>query len=237
MASNPEFVTNYRVEEFQFTDTFSTRPRLLFKGGATAAYSASDPTIYRAGGSRIHAINISTNDAANNTLTLFKATLATNVANMGTASFATNNTITRSTGSFVTDNWAVGQRLFVGPVSPASVLQPTTPGNGQLVTITTVAATTLTVSGTPFAGTPETIPTGFALWRLNTLCVLSVPLNAGFASGVPAVSGLQPAILPFLDESPNRFLTFGANDYLAGAVGTAMGTGEVMDIEVYAGDY
>jgi hypothetical protein len=66
--------------------------------------------------------------------------------------------------------------------------------------------------------------------------VLSVPLNAG-TSGIPAVSGLQPAIMPFLDESPNRFITLGKDDYLAVAVGTAMGSGEVTDIAVHAGDY
>lgn len=56
--------------------------------------------------------------------------------------FATTSTITRSTGSFVTDGFKVGSRVLVQGAAVA--------GNNGTFTLTDVAATTLTVSGTPF---------------------------------------------------------------------------------------
>lgn len=60
----------------------------------------------------------------------------------GTVAFATSNTFTRTTGSFITDGFLVGDYLFVQNCED-------TANNGSYE-ITNVAATTLTVSGTPF---------------------------------------------------------------------------------------
>lgn len=60
----------------------------------------------------------------------------------GTIAFATSNTFTRTTGSFVTDGFLVGDYLFIQNAED-------TANNGSYL-ITAVAATTLTVSGTPF---------------------------------------------------------------------------------------
>lgn len=235
MSQDPQFVAEYRDAIMQITDQHGTRPRLVCKGGAAVAYSSSDPTVYREGGSRIHALSATTNDTANNTCLLGKARSRTLVADMGTASIATTSTITRSSGSFVTDGFLVGQRIAILPTAAESGANLTTAANGQICVLTAVAATTLTVSGTPLV--VETILAGFAIYQLTQLGVTSVPLNSGFASGVPAVSLLSPSVMPWVDDTPNRFMTLGPNEWLWAAAGTALGAGEVMDISAMLGDY
>lgn len=60
----------------------------------------------------------------------------------GTIAFATSSTITRASGSFITDGFLVGDYVFVQNAE-------NTANNGSFL-ITAVAALTLTVSGTPF---------------------------------------------------------------------------------------
>ena len=63
-----------------------------------------------------------------------------NLGNPDTCNFATSSTITRATGSFITDGYAVGGQVTV--INSAS--------NDGTYVITGVAALTLTVTGTPF---------------------------------------------------------------------------------------
>lgn len=60
----------------------------------------------------------------------------------GTLAFATSSTFTRTTGSFITDGFKVGDYVFFQNAED-------TANNGSFL-ITNVAATTLTVTGTPF---------------------------------------------------------------------------------------
>ena len=60
----------------------------------------------------------------------------------GTLAFATTSTFTRTTGSFITDGFKVGDRVFFQ--------NPEDAGNSGSFVLTAVAATTLTVTGTPF---------------------------------------------------------------------------------------
>lgn len=60
----------------------------------------------------------------------------------GTLAFATSSTFTRTTGSFITDGFLVGDYVFFQNAEDT--------GNNGAFEITGVAATTLTVSGTPF---------------------------------------------------------------------------------------
>lgn len=60
----------------------------------------------------------------------------------GTIAFATTSTFTRTTGSFVTDGFLVGDYLFIQNAEDVA--------NNGSYEITAVAATTITVSGTPF---------------------------------------------------------------------------------------
>lgn len=64
------------------------------------------------------------------------------IGNPATCTFATSSTITRASGSFITDGYKVGGRVTIRNAGHSS-------RNGTF-TITAVAALTLTVSGTPF---------------------------------------------------------------------------------------
>lgn len=69
-----------------------------------------------------------------------------NHGNPATCDFATTSTITRSAGSFITDGYKVGGQV--------TVINSTS--NDGTYTLTAVAATTLTVSGTPFTTGTDT---------------------------------------------------------------------------------
>ncbi len=64
------------------------------------------------------------------------------IGNPPTCTFATSSTITRASGSFVSDGYKVGGRV--------TIREATVSGNDGTFTLTGVAALTLTVSGTPF---------------------------------------------------------------------------------------
>lgn len=68
--------------------------------------------------------------------------------NPPTCTFATSNTITRASGSFITDGYQIGGRVSVRAATE-------TENNGTWV-LTGVAALTLTVTGTPFATGADT---------------------------------------------------------------------------------
>lgn len=71
------------------------------------------------------------------------------IGNPASCNFATSSTITRASGSFITDGYKVGGRVTIRAAGHAS-------RNGTFV-LTAVTATTLTVSGTPFTtGTDAT---------------------------------------------------------------------------------
>lgn len=69
-----------------------------------------------------------------------------NLGNPDTCDFATSSTITRATGSFVTDGYAIGGQV--------TVLSSTS--NDGTYVVTAVAALTLTVTGTPFTTGTDT---------------------------------------------------------------------------------
>jgi hypothetical protein len=64
------------------------------------------------------------------------------IGNPASCDFATSSTITRSAGSFITDGYKVGGRV--------TIRNATVGGNNGTFVLTAVAATTLTVTGTPF---------------------------------------------------------------------------------------
>jgi len=70
------------------------------------------------------------------------------IGNPPTCTFATTNTITRASGSFVTDGYKKGGRVTIRAATQSQ--------NNGTFTLTAVAALTLTVSGTPFATGADT---------------------------------------------------------------------------------
>ena len=139
-----------------------------------------------------------------------------------------SDTITRTTGSFVTDGWLIGDRMWVHA--------PTTLANGFFVTLTGVVALTLTFA-TATVNTAENFPTGAIIYRLAQMHLTTLAANAGNAASTNALDMIITD-WPIADVTPDRYLTLGANDGLVFSVGTAVGASpDRIDITVWGGDY
>ena len=219
MATAPIFVGSWNVRATTFIAAHSTALALpVFIAGSS--------------GSRVHGIAVANTDAGASTAILYYGTRMTLQSAMGTGAFVDNggnpDTITRISGSFVTDGWLVGDRLLVSG--------PTTLANAFFVTLTVVAALTLTFV-TSTTATAEDLPSGAIMYKLAQLHLTTLAINAGNAA---ATSALDMLITdwPIADVTPDRYIILGANDVLAMSLGTAVGASpDRVDVTVYGGDY
>jgi hypothetical protein len=213
MGSNPQFVATYRSTQTQLVAAHAKNPRPIWTPGAN--------------GSRIHSINIATDDStASQTILLYRAVEIETNASMTPAALTATPTITRSIGSFVTDGWQVNQRAFL--------LGSNNLSNDQATVVTTVAAGTLTITGT---FTAESSWPG-ALYRASLIATISLPASSGAAAATPPLNVLNPNLLPTLVGSPDNFFVLGSNDLLLAAVGnTNVASAKSVDIVVEGGDY
>lgn len=217
MATSPLFLAQNRGEQTIFVPGFAQRPRVIYTPGTL--------------GSQIKGINIASTDATGTIVVEFgiarKLTLA---GNMGTGAFVdgggSDDSITRTTGSFITDGWQVGQRVAIG--------EATSLANEFDALLTTVAATSLglptgTVAVAENFDTATFIARYVKGWRVSVL--------AGSGVTLAAVSGMESADAPFFDGSPSRRLELGPNDLLLANLDTTLLTNETIDISVIGGDY
>lgn len=197
----------------------STRPVVVFTADATD-------------GSRVHAINAVSGDTAANTARLYVGRPLSLSASMGTGAFVDggggSDTITRSSGSFVTDGWVVGDRLLA--------VNSTTLANDFLTTLTAVASGTLTFA-TATVGTAENFAASTALYRVAQLGTFTIPASAGNDAAEPSVNLLDPSVISQLLADPNIFDLLPAGYVLAVALGTALGAGEFFDVTTSSGGY
>lgn len=219
MAAAPIFVGSWNVQQAVLIAAHSTS--IAIRGWLAGA-----------SGSRIHGIAVANTDAGGSTCILYHAKQMTLQSAMSTGAFLDNggseDTITRTSGSFVTDGWLVGDRLWV--------YAPTTLANGFFVTLTAVAALTLTFV-TATTDTAENFPTGAIIYRLSQLHLSTLAANAGNAASTDALDMLITD-WPIADVSPDRYITLAANDALVFSVGTAVGADpDRVDISVFGGDY
>lgn len=219
MAASPIFVGTWNVQATTFIASHGTALALpIFTAGSL--------------GARVHGIGVTAADAGANTALLYYGTRLTLQSAMGVGAFTDEggspDTITRTSGSFVTDGWLVGDRLLVS--------SPTTLANSFFVTVTVVAALTLTfVTGT--TDTAENFPTGAIMFRLAQLHLTTLAANAGNAASTDALDMLITD-WPIADISPDRYIILGANDILAMSFGTAIGASpDRVDVMVAGGDY
>ena len=219
MADAPIFVGSWRNEQAVFIAAHSTTVAVR---GFTAGSS----------GSRVHGIALANTDAGASDCTLYHAEQMTLQSAMTTGAFVDNggsdDTITRTSGSFIDDGWLVGDRMWVHA--------PTTLLNGFFVTLTAVAALTLTFA-TASVNTAENFPTGAIMYRLAQLHLTTVAANAGNAASTDALDMLITDY-PIADVTPDRYITLGAADALVFSVGTAVGADpDRVDITCFGGDY
>lgn len=213
MATSPVFIGTYKTELTHLVPANSTRYKRVWASGAS--------------GSRIHAISLSSLDAAANTIKLALGKALTLASNMGTTSFNSSTTITRSAGSFITDGWSVGERL--------KIFGATTESNNTEVILTTVAATTLTASAASF-GT-ESIPSTAILYRLAQVATYNIAINAGYLPNVLPISLLDGSKLPAAFMGDDTLLSLGASDAIFLAPGTTLTGSELIDVAVHGGDF
>lgn len=219
MAVNttPIFVDSYSSVITSLYDGHSTRPVVVATSGAD--------------GSRVHMMQASTNDGSDNSAKVHFIKETTLQSDMGVGALVdgggSSDTITRTSGSFITDGWKVGDKVLVSGA--------TTLANDFLVILTGVAALTLTFA-TSTVNTAENLPTGAKLYKAVQAEQVSVPTNAGNSTTVPAVN-LLGGLIGVSSTIENSFLTLASDEGLAVAAGTALGSSEWMDIVVQKGDY
>jgi hypothetical protein len=216
MATAPIFIGSWDTQITSMVAAHSTTVALLIWQGGSS-------------GSRVHAISLAVEDSAANTAILYYAERMTLESAMGTGAHVDDgDTITRVSGSFVTDGWLAGDRFVVSG--------STTLLNGFFATLTTVAALTLTFA-TGNTNASEDFPSGAIIWRLSQLHLTTMSAQAGNAASTDALDMLITDFPP-ADVSPDRYLTLGPNDGLALSVGTAIGAStDRLDITVFGGDY
>ena len=219
MADSPIFVGSWRTETTVLIASHSITLALpCWVAGSS--------------GSRVHAISVASTDSGASTAILYYAKQRTLESAMTVGALVDNggspDTLTRTGGSFVTDGWLVGDRMLVAG--------PTTLANSFFVTITVVAALTLSFV-TATVDTAENLPTGAILYSLCQLHLTTLAANAGNAASTDALDMLITDF-PIADISPDRYLTLEGGDALAMSVGTAVGAApDRVDIMVAGGDY
>ncbi len=218
MSASPIFIGSYRNSPVSIRAGNNINPLLLWTAGAS--------------GSRIHAINVMSSDAGANSILLYLGKVLSLQANMGVGTLVDgaggDDTLTRTVGSFITDGWKIGDLLILQGC--------TTLANDFAIRLTAVATLTLTfATGTISAG--EVLPTGASLIRGQKITTQTVAIDSGNVGGTASVSVLDSTALPFLDATPNRYLTLGASDLLLVSAGTLLGAAEFMDVIAMGGDY
>lgn len=214
---DPAFCSTWRSEATLLHNGLSTRPRKIWTPGAY--------------GSRIHQILISSSDAGANVVTLWVMQQVTSQANMGTGAFVDggggSDTITRSSGSFITDGWEVGELIWVD--------KPTTLTNGFVTQLTAVASGTLTFA-TGTVGTAENFPSGSNIYRAVRIGTSSITANAANTNVVGGVV-LNSTRIPGVFAGADQHVMLGANQVLALSAGTALATAENLGVVVGGGDW
>ena len=220
MATNANLIGGYRIEAASFAPEFGTRPRRIWRA----------PTASATSGSRVHAITVSNNTGSTKNVDLMvgKSLTAFTAALTGSPTITGQNVLNRTVGSFVTDGWRVGDRVYL--------MGATTIGNDAIATITAVAATTLTFAASTFS-VNESLPITAELVRVSQLYRMAIPNNAGWVDGSPSYPLLHSGYMPAIDPSPGRFLTLGAGDLLLAKLDAAVSAGTNVDVTTFGGDY
>jgi len=138
------------------------------------------------GGQRIYDMVATSTSGADNSLLVWEGVQLSLYANMGVVNTTatTNATVTRTVGSFLTDGWKVGDSaMCLGSVGASN--------NGNVATVTSVTALTITFNGVPAGFSANVEGVGFRLIRVTRRAWTLVPANSGNAT---AVSTLLPNV-------------------------------------------
>lgn len=229
MSTQPQFVSNYRCSYVQYVNA-----------GAPAQI------VWQAGpnGSRIHAIRATQDDTTTALMTLYRGRVLTDnglpfpfarrpvlgKAPILAATKTTNDHLDRTNGSFIQDGWVAG--------AYAAILDSTdNPQNQVIAHVTTVAATTLTYTGTPLNASAATMAASTVLAMVNILDAIAMVSGAGNSSSAPAINLFSTTNDPSLLSPPDTFLTLGPYELLVVNCGTLPAANKSINVTVDGGDY
>jgi len=195
-----------------FTVTYGTRAKVLVDQYANANASGSLPSYY--GGCTVLDLVASSTDASNRDLEIYVATVLYTTGSSD--SIAINGTnITRTTGSFLTDGFRVGDLFMAFAADNVS----RNGDDGILGIITAVAALQLDFNGTPYSNVGEHFNNGTRLCTVGLRLRAPIAANSGNGT-IPNVSLLNNA----MDTAQCRFeQKLGANNLLIGRMPVAVG--------------
>jgi hypothetical protein len=185
--------------------------RVLVDQFPSAAAAGNLPAFF-GGCSVIDITAVSTDTVSKDVLLYHGIALTTVGASTGTAT-STTSTLVRASGSYITDGWELGDLVMA--FAPKS--EALNPADGLLGIVTSLAALTLGVNGTPLAA--GTLVAGTRICRMSLDVRASVPLGSGTNGSAPSVGLLNHGN----DGSLLRYeRKLGANELMAVAVATAV---------------
>lgn len=228
MSTQPQFVASYRTQITQFVNA-----------GAPAQ------VVWRAGpnGSRIHLMTATQDDTTTAVMSVYQGKVLTDNAKASpwlptdvqglcpvlALTNTTNSTITRTNGSFTADGWSVNDHLAV-------LNSWDNPANQVIAHATTVAAATLTFTGTVFNAAAATPSANLQLARVMPLWAVSMVSGAGTGS-VAAINLMSTTLFPAFLAAPDTFLTLAAGDVLIVQCGTLPAVNKSINVIVVGGDW
>jgi len=174
----------YSNVDVSFTAASGTAAKILVDespaGGLTNNFLANAALT---GGVRIVDSTVSSTDGSDKDLIVYDGTRLTAVGGAtGTVTITTQNTINRPNGSWLADGWRVGATVM--PFAALNAAPQLSDGIAGVVT--SVTATTLVVSGTPF--TNETLVAGTRLCRVSQQFKTKITANSGNTNALLNVS-------------------------------------------------
>lgn len=182
----------------------STVAKLIIDGSLYPASAATStaPTCY-GGGTIIDLVANSAEPSASKDIVFYGGVIATTQGG-STGAMATtatsNGTITRSTGSFLTDGWFVGDlAMLFAPYGTA----PNAAVDGILCNITSVTALTLTINGVPIAAL--SLATGTRICRVTPEFRATVAAGAGTSGALRGIPLLGSSFDGSLIRTEKKF--------------------------------
>lgn len=169
-----------------------TAAKVVVEPYPSAAASGNLPPFY-GGCAVLDVIAASSDGSTKDILVYFGKVLTTqDTGASGALTITSQNTLSRVSGSFVTDGWRAGDLLMV--FATPSTAQVAGGLDGVLATVTAVADLTITVNGTPWAAGTHTLTAGTRIVNVSQLLRTTVPANSGNSATVPNTTLLGSAM-------------------------------------------
>jgi len=209
-----EFITNNGTQAKILADVTPARVMPAVSGETPRPGEPSVRQRVLTGGCRVLDLCAVSTDGTDRSVLIAEGVETTVYADMGTATTTatTNSTITRTSGSFITDGYKVGDCIMLFGAA-------TDNNNGTYNIVTAVAAGSLTVSGTTGIPTAETQAAGFRILKMSRPIRFPVPANSGNTDTAPAKQLLGSSQWPRLDSTG---ISLGAKSVLVASMVAAI---------------